>query len=406
MALNILEHLALAYQPIWGASRQLIGVRLRVRALDADSVDGSHFLAWLAEEWSADAPFLLVSFADMAWLKQALAVTPADNVWLEIPDFGDLVPPGMVEAVARAHRMGHRLVQAAPLARARPLPGKSGAASDTYRHLLHLWPEQVQQALHAADRPAASSPVLAGQLYRDVHQRALATHVLDQRNAWGVVGWPTTDVLHGYQRHGVPVDKLTVVRLQQALMREASMDTIERLVHQDAVLTFRMLRVVNSPVFGASREVTTIRQAMLLLGQRRLRDWLMELLPGATNDRELLPVRQSMVMRGRLMVYLMAAGVQHELATEIFVTGLFSQLDRLMHEPMAVTLNRVPLSEPLKEAILRGEGQYAHYLDLARRLESFDEVQRLPAHCAEIGFGLDRVNRALLRMLVQWRNSL
>ena len=125
MAFNILEHVALAYQPIWGRTRQLIGVRLRVRALQPDSVDAAHLLHWLGTEWSAPAPFLLVSFADAPQLLQALAVPPVPNVWLEIPDYGDFLPPDLQQAVERAKGTGHALVQGAPLDRARPLHGQA-----------------------------------------------------------------------------------------------------------------------------------------------------------------------------------------------------------------------------------------------------------------------------------------
>lgn len=402
MSLNLLEHVVFAYQPIWGASRQLVGVRLRVRALDPDSVDAAHLLELLSNAWSEQAPFLLVSFVEHSLLRQALVVTPHDGLWLEIPDFGDAVPPGLPEALARAQRMGHRLVQEAPLARARPTPA---IGPGVHRYLLHLWPEQAEQALHAMEHNGRS-PLMSGQLYRDLGQRRLVAHALDACQAWGVCGWPEDDVLREHQHYGVPVDKLTLVRVQQALLRESSMEMIERLIHQDAVLTFRVLRLVNSAVFGASREVTTVRQALMLLGQRRLRDWLLELMPGASADRELLPVRLAMVLRARLMEHLMDAGVQHDLATEIYVTGLFSRLDRLAHEPLSTTLRRVPLSEPMLNALLHQSGPYFAYFDLAQRMEQFAEVQRLPAVCAEAGFALEQVNRALLRMLSQWRNQL
>jgi hypothetical protein len=70
MSLNLLEHVAFAYQPVWGASRQLIGVRLRVRALAPDSVDAAHLLELLANAWSGQAPFLLVSFVEQSLLRQ------------------------------------------------------------------------------------------------------------------------------------------------------------------------------------------------------------------------------------------------------------------------------------------------------------------------------------------------
>ncbi|WP_180682460.1 HDOD domain-containing protein [Tepidicella baoligensis] len=407
MALNLLEHVAFAYQPIWGRTRQLIGVRLRVRVVNPESVSAAQLLHLLSEELSADSPFVLVSFAEAGFLREALSVNPHEHIWLELPDFGDDVPPGLLETVAYAHRMGHRLVQDAPLARAKPLPS---IGQGVHRYLLHLWPEQASQALHAArhmrEGAAAHSPVLAEQLYRGIGQRELAMHCLDDCGAWGLCGWPVDDVLIPYQRYGVPVDKLTLVRVQQALMRQSSMEVVEDLIHQDAVLTFRTLRLVNSPVFGTSREVTTVRQALMLLGQRRLRDWLLELMPGASGDRELLPVRLGLVLRARLMEHLMEAGLQRDLRTEIYVTGLFSMLGQLMNEPLSSALRRIPVSEAMGDALLREAGPYHTYLDIARRMERFDELQHLPGLCDAAAFPIDHVNRSLIRTIAGWRNTL
>lgn len=407
MALNILETVALAYQPIWGAQRQLIGVRLRVRALQPESFNAAQFLQLLSDEWSVDAPFLLVSLADPSALHQALALNAHDHIWLELPDEGERSPAALTDAIVLAYRMGHRLVQEAPLARAKPVPA---VGQGQHRYLLHLWPEQATAALQAAEQRAlgqpSASPMVREQLYRGIGSTALAAHCLDDRSAWGICEWPVEDALKPYRRHGVPVDKRTLVRLQQALMREASMDTIENLILQDAVLTFRMMRLVNSPVFGTAREVTTVRQALMLLGQVRLKNWLLELMPGASADRDLLPVRLAMVLRARLMAQLMEAGLQRDLNTEIYLTGLFSQLDRLMQEPLTQALRRIPLSEAVSDALLHDSGTYFIYLELARRLERHDEVQRLPAFCDASAFPLDHVNKSLIRALANWRNTI
>lgn len=407
MALNILEHVAIAYQPIWGNRRQLIGARLRVRAVHPESVNAPLLLKFISDELTAESPFLVVSFSEAGFLREALSVSPHDHIWLELPDFGENIPSGLMEAVARSLRMGHRLVQEAPLARARPLPeSKAGA----HRYLLHLWPEQATQALAAAraqaEGAASNSPIMREQLYRGIGQRDLAAHCLDHRSAWGVCGWPMDDVLRRYAQHGVPVDKRTLVRIQQALMREASMEVIEDLIQQDAVLTFRMLRVVNSPVFGASREVTTVRQALMLLGQTRLRNWLLDLMPGASADLDLLPVRLALVLRARLMQQLMEAGRQRDLNTEIYVTGLFSQLDRLMQEDLRTVLGRIPVSESMRDALLKEAGPYFTYLEVARHMEHFESLSHLPAFCEAASFPLDHVNRSLIRTLANWRNSL
>ena len=406
MAFNILEHVTFAYQPIWGSKRQLTGARLRVRALHPDSVDAAHLLEVLENEWSHDAPYLLVSFTEQTQLLQALAFNPHDSIWLELPDFGEYTPPQVVQAVALARRVGHRLVQRAPLARARPMGNGTGAKN--FRYLLDLWPEQVAQAMVSVQQKgqtgAQQTPLLPEQLYHRLGTRALAAHVLDDAKGWGVCGWPAEDVLKAHQRYGVPVDRRTLVRVQQALMHGSSMDAVEHLIHQDAVLTHRVLRLVNSPLFGSTRQVETVRQALFLLGQTRLRDWLLELMPGSATDVDLFPVRQSLVLRGKLMAQLMNAGAQNNLATEIYVTGLFSGLAQLTNEPLGVALGRVPVADAVSDALLRQSGPYHVYLDIARRMEDPEQVERLSAVCAEADFPLDQVNRALLRTLSQWRN--
>ncbi len=398
MAFNILAHLTLAYQPIWGRTRQLEAVRLRVRALHPESVDAAHLLHLLQNEWAERSPTLVVSFADRELLVQALALASVPRMWLELPDLGDFAPPDYHEALASAAQRGHHLLQISPLSRA-------SQATDHHRHLCHLWPQEAALA-EAAQATGGPTPVQASHLYQGLTKTHLAAHCLDAAQAWGICGWPLADTVHSYRPHGVPLDRLTLVRVQMALQKDASIDFIEDVIHQDPVLTYRLLQVVNSPVFGSKREIDTIRQALMLLGQKNVRDWLQDQLPSACADKDLLPVRQTMVLRARLMEYLMSAGPQVELRNEIYLTGLFSQLDRLYHEPLSDVLQRLPLPERLVQALLQYEGPYFAYLDLAVRLEHFERMDDIPEACRAHNFELDDVNRALIRMLAHWNNEI
>jgi len=407
MSLNLLDHVALAYQPVWGRQRELAAVRLRVRVLTPEQVDAAHLLGVLADLWTAESPALVVSFTDPALLRQALVTPPVPGLWLELP----AVPPervGDAQAMAQpALARGHHLVQAALLDPATPsvTPPLGARTPGRHQYLLRLTTEAQAQAVQAlaAGQPG---PWQIGHIYHGLHRRDLVLAALDQGQAWGVCDWPEAEVLSAHQRYGVPVDKRTLVRVQQALMRERAMDVIEGLIHEDAILTHRCLRLVNSPVFGTSREITTVRQALMLLGQRKLSAWMLELMPGASTDLDLRPVRLALVLRARLMQALMAAGAQNDLATEIYVTGLFSGLDRLLHEPLRAALRRVPLSEAITDALLRQSGPYFPYFETAKQLENFDSLTDLPPPGTGAGFGLEQVNRALLRTLAQWRNTL
>src|SRR5574343_374347 len=409
MALNILSNVALAYQPIWGPDRRLSAVRLRVRAVRPEVVDATHLMAVLAGEWSADAPHLYLSFADRGLLNQALVHAPVEPVQLELPDATLPVGADLAPKVAAARRLGHRCLAVSHLSATRP---QSGGGLPSLPSLLHLGPDHLAQARRWLDsraeghKPSVNSPVLPGHFYQDIPDSRVAAHCLDDQGALGVAGWPVADTLKGHRHFGVRPDRQTIIRLQQALMHDKAMDRVESLIHQDPVLTFRLLRLVNSLVFGPSREVRTIRQALLLLGQKPVRNWLMDQLPGAATDADLGPVRQGMVLRGRLMEHLMDPGPQHELRADIYTTGLFSQLDHLTQEPLAKTLARLPLSDAVVAALLRQSGPYHPYLDIATHMEGLEGLDTVAVVCDAHSFPLEAVNRALLRMLSRWNSGL
>lgn len=410
MSLNILDHLALAYQPIWGARRQLAAVRLRVCALHIESVDAAHLLQLLSVERQPHTPPLLVSFVDRPLLLQALGMTPQEGIWLELPDEGDFVTDELRQHTLLARRMGHHLVQCGPLARA-----PRGVAPDdrgSRMHLLNLWPEDVAQALRAASQrgqasaaSAAPSPVLPGHIYQNIGNSALAAHCLDDARAWGVCDWPVDDVLHQHRHQPIACDRDVVLHVLRAFEQDLSMDEVEDRLHLDPVLTYRMLRMVNSVAVGLGREVQSVRHALMLLGHTNMRQWLGEQLQAASTEPALRPVRQGMVLRARLMDYLMDAGPEHDLQAEIHTTGLFSRIDGLLQEPLADALCRIPLSPRIVDALIHHRGPYASYLDVACHMEDPNGMADLPLMCRTHEFDLDEVNRALIRMLCHVRHN-
>ncbi len=408
MSLNILDHVGLAYQPIWGAKRQLAAVRLRVRAFHPESVDAAHLLQLLSSERQPHTPPLLVSFVDRALLLQALSVSPQEGIWLELPDEGDFATDELRQHIQFARRMGHQLVQSGPLARVPS--GADGAASAMY--LLDLWPEDVAQALRSvADRgqpasvPHTRSPVLAGHIYQNIGSSALAAHCLDERRAWGICDWPVDDVLHQHRHQPIACDRNVVLHVLRAFEQDLSMDEVEDRIYLDPVLTYRMLRLVNSVAFGTSREIGSVRHALMMLGHTNMRQWLNEQLLAASLEPALRPVRHAMVLRAHLMDYLMDAGPEHDLRAEIHTTGLFSRIDGLLQEPLAEALARIPLSSRITDALLNHHGPYVSYLDLARHMEDLHAMGELPLICHTHEFRVDDVNRALIRMLCQVRHN-
>ena len=87
------------------------------------------------------------------------------------------------------------------------------------------------------------------------------------------------------ERRTLSPSQLVCARLVNDLVDpDIPMERIESLVGSDPGLTVRMLRTANSGHAGSGREVTSLRQALVLIGPRLLRSWVMlTLLDGGTS---------------------------------------------------------------------------------------------------------------------------
>jgi hypothetical protein len=251
---------------------------------------------------------------------------------------------------------------------------------------------------------AKPSPVQPGQMYENIASRALVDHCLDQQGAWAIAGWPIEDVLHSYRYQPLQPSHRVVTQLLLALDAEQSMERIEQLLGEEPILTYRLLTYVNSAALGLRTGIGSIRHGLMMLGYTSLKTWLGEQLPHASSDVDVQPVRWSMVLRARMTEYLMDAGVEEDLRREVYLCGLFSQLDVLSDEPLGTVLTRLPLSDRIHSATVLGTGPYAGALQVATALESPNAGVVLQM-AAEHEMETEDINRALLRMLSNVRRD-
>lgn len=166
----------------------------------------------------------------------------------------------------------------------------------------------------------------------------------------------------------IPAFKLNHVRLLQAVGDPLfDLDRIEGIVKQEMALTVKLLRYLNSAGFGLRRQVTSIRHAVLLLGEDPFRKWCsLVAVAGMGADRPAELVVTCLV-RARFAELLGIEGglVQHQLA--LFLVGLLSSVDALIGRPIEELLDRIAVSSEVREAILhdRGDLGKVHTLTLA-----------------------------------------
>jgi hypothetical protein len=399
MSPSVLGHLTLGYQLVWNRLRQIAAVQLFIDSPGEARVDAEHLLRTLIQAWSLQSPQLILSVQSPQLLADLLLHANSTSPWIAVPGAWMADP----QIAHRVHGARHR--QVSMLWRGEHAERESlDTAADFLRGMVCLNPGEVLQGARAALHPdrasqPADSPVLPDQIYEGVPNRVLAAHCLDQRDAWGVAGWPVEDVLQAHQNR-VPPDLRTVVRLQAAAEADASLEVIEGLLGDDPVLAYRFLRYANSAVFNLRDGVEALRQGIMVLGMSRFRQWLGEQLAGATEDPQLLPVRRAMVVRARLVEHLLDAGDEVRLRHEVSLCARLAQIDLLVGEPLLQAVQHIPLSERVLEGIISHRGPYAPYLELAEALE-YPQMPTVPGLCDTHGVDIADVNRELLRVLSQ-----
>jgi c-di-GMP-related signal transduction protein len=151
----------------------------------------------------------------------------------------------------------------------------------------------------------------------------------------------------------VPANRLNYLRMLQEVSRaELNLAALEDLVKTEASVCYRLLRYLNSSMFGFRSEIHSVRHALTILGERDLRRWVrLVATVGAGQDRPSDLVLSALV-RGRFGE-LLAPAVPHG-NSDLFLMGLLSLIDAMLEMPMQDILERISLDQATK-TVLVGE---------------------------------------------------
>ena len=152
------------------------------------------------------------------------------------------------------------------------------------------------------------------------------------------------------QNGKVPANRLSHIEILQ-LLRGDSIDLrkLTRLVKRDASLTYRLLRLVNSPMCAVRQEVRSIQSALLAVGEetfRRIATLAITSELGANQPAEVLRMA---FMRGRFCE--LAAGECGLDPTEQYLLGMLSLLPAMLQMPMEELTPALPLRDEIREAL-------------------------------------------------------
>ncbi|CAB1367428.1 HDOD domain-containing protein [Denitratisoma oestradiolicum] len=187
-----------------------------------------------------------------------------------------------------------------------------------------------------------------------------------------------------------------LLRLLDLVTNEASDNhAIETAIGIDPLLSVSLLRLVNSVSMGLARKIASFHQAIVILGRRQLRRWLMLLIYAQSGEGGGLLLSLA-ARRGHLLADLtrILAPADHNLQDSAFMTGILSLADQALGLPLATVLNSLSLDDHVSLALREHRGTLGRLVALVEHLDDGPPDQAAQAFAA---LGVDPQTAARLQ---------
>jgi EAL and modified HD-GYP domain-containing signal transduction protein len=180
------------------------------------------------------------------------------------------------------------------------------------------------------------------------------------------------------------------LRLLAALSQDdVDMGEIEELVSTDPVLTVRTLRMANSAAAGTGRSISSVNQALVLVGPQTLSGWIALMLVAGQEAPDVVTSIEVLV-RARAC-QLVATARNTAITGVAFLAGLLPALAEKTGLSSQQMLDTIGASEQIRRAVLDGTDELGRLVrDVDRHISGFDvsapmDVQM--AHLAAVVWG-------------------
>ncbi|CQR70744.1 EAL domain protein [Sporomusa ovata DSM 2662] len=151
----------------------------------------------------------------------------------------------------------------------------------------------------------------------------------------------------------LPAYKANHLHILQEINRpELELSQIEYIIKRDVSLSYKLLRFINSAFFGFKSTISSLRQALTLLGQKELIKWVsIVALKGIADNKPGELILESLI-RARFSEILASGKMMKHRVADAFLMGMFSHIDVLLDRPLQEILDEIRLDEEIKYALL------------------------------------------------------
>jgi c-di-GMP-related signal transduction protein len=156
-------------------------------------------------------------------------------------------------------------------------------------------------------------------------------------------------------------------------------NALENVIKKDPSLSFKILKLVNSASLGVKNQITSIKQAMVLIGEDDLKKWINLLFLRDMSHHKPTELLMTSIIRARFCELLSKHSRLKNRSSECFFLGMFSLLDVILGVDINNIIKSLPLQQDIKDALINKENElnYLLHIVIAYENSNWDELNQM-----------------------------
>lgn len=174
-------------------------------------------------------------------------------------------------------------------------------------------------------------------------------------------------------------NKSFLLILNELYKPDPDFDKMSNIIQTDISLSYKLLRLVNSAAYYKACEIKSIKQAALMLGIKKLKNWILLLMLVDAGKNKPAELVLTSIIRGSLLESISKHTPYKNMSSEFFLMGLFSMIGLIMDSPIEELLKDLPLSDFVKDTLMGKDTPYKKIYSMVLLYEKgeFSKVYRL-----------------------------
>ena len=157
--------------------------------------------------------------------------------------------------------------------------------------------------------------------------------------------------------------------MKHASSSQLDFDAISEIFSRDLGLTYKLLRFINNPTYGPSKEISSLKHALIYIGDLELKKFIALLVLADLNENKPSEIIRLSLVRAKFCEHISQITNKVENPPKAFLTGMLSYIDGVLDQQIDSVMDILPIHTDIKDALVQKENYLASYLALSITLE-------------------------------------